>query len=101
MLLLFLYFNFCHIIQREHRNNVVSDDVDAGYKVKLFDSKVVRKKLNSILCMDKVTHYCDVGSISVVDFIDKQRNGNDTMIFSIKLFGIYENNIKFPNNDSS
>ena len=44
--------------------------------------------------MDKVTHYYDVGSISVVDFIDKQRSGNDTMMFSIKLFGIYENNIK-------
>ena len=60
---------------------MVSDDVDVGYKVIFFDSKVVTKKPDSSLCMGKVSHYYDVVSISVIDFIDKQRNDNDTILF--------------------
>ena len=40
-----------------------------------------------------MSHYYDVVLISVVEFIDKQRNDNDTMIFSIKLFGKDDNDI--------
>ena len=49
-----------HVIQREYRNNMVSDNVDAGYKVKFVDSKAFTENLDSILCMDKVGHYYDV-----------------------------------------
>ena len=34
----------------------------------------------------EVNHHFDVVSISVVEFIDKHRNENDPLIFSIKLF---------------
>ena len=44
--------------------------------------------------MGKVSHYYDVVSISVVEFIDKQRNDNDPLIFSIKLFGKDGNEMK-------
>ena len=44
--------------------------------------------------MGKASHYYDVVSISAVEFIDKQRNDNDTMILSIKLFGKDDNGIK-------
>ena len=60
---------------------MVSDDVDAGYKVTFFDSKVVTKKPDLSLCMGKVSHDYDIVSISVVESIDKQRNDNDTIIF--------------------
>ena len=43
----------CHIIQREYRNNMVSNDVDAGQEVKFIDSKVVTKKSDSTLCMGR------------------------------------------------
>ena len=72
-----------HVIQREGCNNMLSDDVDAGSKVKFFDSKVDTKKPDSALCMGKVSNYYDIFSISVVLFIDEQRNDNDTMILSI------------------
>ena len=42
----------------------------------------------------EVSHYYDVVSISVVDFVDKQRNDNDPLICSIKLFGKDCNAIK-------
>ena len=42
----------------------------------------------------EVSHYYDVVSISVVDFIDKQRNDNDPLIFSIKLFEKDGNDMK-------
>ena len=42
----------------------------------------------------EVSHYYDVVSISVVEFIDKQRNDNDPLIFSIKLFGKDGNDMK-------
>ena len=63
--------------------------------------KLLERNLIQYYVWIKLLIIYDVGSISVVDLIDKQRNGNDTMMFSIKLFGIYENNINFPNNDSS
>ena len=78
---------FCHIIQREYRNNIIAVDVDAGSRVKSFDSKVVTKKPESSLYLGKVNYYFDVVSIIVVEFIDKHRNENDPLIFSIKLFG--------------
>ena len=72
-----------HVIQRKCRDNMLSDDVDAGSKVKFFDSKVDTKKPDSALYMGKVSHYYDIFSISVVLFIDEQRNNNDTMILII------------------
>ena len=42
----------------------------------------------------KVNHYFDVISISVVEFINKHRNENDPLIFSIKLFGKDGNDMK-------
>ena len=42
----------------------------------------------------EVSLYYDVVSISVVDFIDKQRNDNDPLIFSIKLFEKDGNDMK-------
>ena len=41
-----------------------------------------------------MNHYVDVVSISVVEFIDKHRDENDPLIFSIKLFGKDGNNMK-------
>lgn len=66
---------------------MISDDIDVSYKVKCFDAKVHSKKLDSALCMGKASHYYDVVSIRDVEFIDKQRNDNDTMIFSINCLG--------------
>ena len=43
---------------------------------------------------EKASHYYDVVSISIVEFIDKQRNNNDQLIFSIKLFGKDGNDMK-------
>ena len=83
-----------YVIQREYRNNMVSVDVDVGCRVKFFDSKVVTKKPEPSLCMEKVSHYYDAVSISVVVFIDKQRNDNDSLIFSSKLFGKDGNDMK-------
>ena len=34
----------CHEIQQNYRNNMVSDGVDAGYKVNFFGSKVFYKE---------------------------------------------------------
>ena len=42
----------------------------------------------------EVNQYFDVVSISVVEFIDKHRNENDPLIFSIKLFGKDGNDMK-------
>ena len=70
-----------HVIQQEYQNNMISVDVDAGYRVNFFDFKVVTKTPESTLCLGKVNHYFDVVSISVVEFIDKHRNGNDPLIF--------------------
>ena len=69
-------------------------DVDAGSRVNFFGTKVVTKKPESSLCLGKVNHYFDVVSISVVEFIDKHRNENDPLIFSIKLFGKDGNDMK-------
>ena len=76
-----------HVIQRECRNNMLSDDVDAGSKVNFFDSKVDTKKPDSALCMGKVSHYYDIFSISVVLFIEY----DDT--FNI-FFGKDDNDVK-------
>ena len=84
----------CHVIQREYRNNMIKIDVDAGSRVKFFDSKVVTKKPESSLCLGKVNHYVDVVSISCVEFIDKHRNENYSLMFSIKLFGKDGNDMK-------
>ena len=66
-----------YVIQQEYRNNMILVDVDAGSRVKIFDTKVVTKKTESSLCLGKVNHYFDEVSISVVEFIDKHRNEND------------------------
>ena len=84
----------CHVIQREYRNNMIKIDVDAGSRVKFVDTKVVTKKPESSLCLRKVNHYFDVVSISVVEFIDKHRNDNQPLAFSIKLFGKDGNDMK-------
>ena len=42
----------------------------------------------------EVNHYLDVVSISGVEFIDKYRNENNPLIFSIKLFGKDGNDMK-------
>ena len=47
-----------------------------------------------IIMPGKVSHNYDVVSISVVEIIDKQRNDNDPLIFSIKLFGKDDNAMK-------
>ena len=77
----------CHVIQWEYRNN-------AGSKVKFCDSKGRTAKPDAALCIGKVGHYYDVVSKSVVEFVDKQRNDYETMIFSIKLFGKDDNDVK-------
>ena len=84
----------CHVIQLEFRNNMVSDDIHACSKVEFFKFKVCKTKPDSALCMGKVSDYYDVLSIGIVDFIDKQRNDNKMMIFSIKLFGKDDNDVK-------
>ena len=66
---------------------MVSDAFDAGSRVKFYDSKVCTKKPDPAFYMKKFSHYYDVVSISVVEFIDKQPNDNKMMKFSIKLFG--------------
>lgn len=74
---------------------MVFDDVNASSKGNFFDSKIDTKTYNSLLlCMGKVGHYYDVVSISIVEYIDKQRNDIDTIIFSIKLFGKDDNYVK-------
>ena len=73
---------------------MITVDVDAGSRLKFFESKVVTKKSESSLCLGKVNHYFDVVSISVVEFIDKYRNENDLLTFSIKLFGKDGNDMK-------
>ena len=73
---------------------MIKNDVDGGSRVKFFDTEVVIKKPESSLCLGKVNHYFDVVSISVVEFIDKHRNENDPWIFSIKLFGKDDNDMK-------
>ena len=73
---------------------MVSDDIDAGSKVKISDFKVCTTKPDSTLCMGEISHYYAVISISVVEFTDKQRNGYEMMIFSITLFGKHDNDIK-------
>ena len=75
----------------------IAVDVDTGSRVNFFDSKVVTKKPESSLCLGKVNHYFDVISISVVEFIDKHRNENDQLIFSIKLFDKDINDMKLYN----
>ena len=77
---------------------MVSNDVDAGHEVKFIDSKVVTKKSDSTLCMDSFFCYYDEVSISVVEFIDKQRNDNDTMIFSIIFLGKMTTISSYSNN---
>ena len=84
----------CYVIQREYRNDMVSDDVDAGFKITWSDSKVRTTKPESVLCMVTVGHYYDVLSISSVEFIDKQCIDNETMILSIKLFEKDDNDVK-------
>ena len=84
----------CHVIQREYRNNMISVDVNADCRVRLFDSKVVTKKPQSSKYMGKVSHYYDVVSIIIIEFIDEQRNDNGPLIFSIKLFGKDGNDMK-------
>ena len=84
----------CHVIQREYRNNMIKIDVDAGSREIFFDTKVVTKKPESSLCLGKVNHYFDVVSISVVEFIDKHRNDNQPLVFSIKLVGKDGNDMK-------
>ena len=73
---------------------MIKNDVDTGSRVNFFDSKVVTKKPESSLCLGKVNHYFDVVSISVVEFIDKHRNDNHALVFSIKLFGKDNNDMK-------
>ena len=75
------------MIQREYQKYMIAVDVNAGSRVKFVDTKVVTKNPESLLCLGKVNHYFYVVSISVVEFIDKHRNANDLLIFSIKLFG--------------
>ena len=71
-----------------------SDDTNTGCRVKFFDSRVVTKKPESSFCMGKVSCYCDIVSMSVVEFIDKQLNDNDPLIFSIKLLRKDGNDMK-------
>ena len=66
---------------------MVFDDVDVGSKVTFFYAKVCTTKPNSTLCMGKVSHYYDVVSISIVDFIDMQRNKNETIINQLHYLG--------------
>ena len=73
---------------------MIAVDVDAGSRVKLFDSKVFTKNHESSLYLGKMNNYFDVVSISVVEFIDKHHNENDPLIFSIKLFGKDGNDMK-------
>ena len=81
-------------IQWEYPNDMVSDDVDIGFKVKFYDFKVCTKKSDSVLCMGKISHYYDVVLISGVECIDKQCNDNYIMKFLINLFGKDDNDAK-------
>ena len=69
-------------------------DIDASCRVKFFDSDVVTKKPELSLCTRKFNHYYDVVLISLAEFIDKQRNDNDPLIFSINLFEKDGNDMK-------
>ena len=73
---------------------MVSEKYRWRFQDYFFDFKVDTKKFDSVLCIGKVSHYNAVVSISVIDFIYKQRNDDDTMIFSIKLFGSDDNGVK-------
>ena len=73
---------------------MIAVDVDADSRVNFFDTKVVTKKTGSSFCLGKVNHHFDIVSINVVEFIDKHRNENDPLIFSIKLFGKDGNDMK-------
>ena len=84
----------CHVIQLEYRTNMVFDDVDANCTVKFFNLQSCDKEIWFRIMYGEVRPYYDVVSISVVEFIDKQRNDNDTMLFSIKLFVENDNDIK-------
>ena len=73
---------------------MVSDDIDICTKVSFYDGKVCTKPPNSALYMGKVSHYYDVDSIILVEIIDKQRNHNKMMKFSIELFRKNGNDVK-------
>ena len=73
---------------------MISVIVDAGYTVNFFDSKVVTKKTWIFIMSGESESLFDVVSMSVVEFIDKHRNENDPWIFSIKLFGKDDNDMK-------
>ena len=64
---------------------MVSDDVDAGSKVRFFYFNFCTKKADSALCIENVSYYRNMFSISVVDFMDKERNDNQMIKYSIKL----------------
>ena len=87
----------CHVIQREYRYNMVSIDAGDVYKVNFFDSKVVKKKPDSTICLGDINHYYDVVSISIVEVKEKKGNDNDSTIFSIKIFGKNINETKLYN----
>ena len=59
-----------------------------------YNFKVCIEKPNSVLYIVKVSHYYDVFSISVVDFIDKQLNDNGMINVSIWIFGNDDNNVQ-------
>ena len=75
----------CDVIQREYRYNMVSIDAGDVYKVNFFDSKVVKKKPDSTICLGDINHYYDVVSISIVEVKERKGNDNDSTIFSIKI----------------
>ena len=41
-----------------------------------------------------ISHYYDVVSIRIIEFIDEQGNDNNPLIFAIKLFGKDSNDMK-------
>ena len=86
-----------HIIQREYRYNMVSVDVGVVCKVKFFDLKIVTKIPDSTIFSGEINHYYDVVSISIVEVKEKQSDDNNSIIFSIKLFGKNINEMKLYN----
>ena len=64
---------------------MVSDDVDAGSKVRFFCFNFCTKKADSALRIENVSYYRNMFLISVVDFMDKERNDNQMIKYSIKL----------------
>jgi len=73
---------------------MIAIDVEGGSRVKFLDTEHVTRTPESSSYLGKVNHYFDVVSISGVEFIDKHRNDNHPLIFSIKLFGKDGNNMK-------